>query len=162
MSEHRKSIHGTKLKNGMSEHLINGIKMGRYNTYITLSTNYEYELDKVMEKVTHWSNNISSRMFRSKKFHNDETETSKFDSCFRYYGFLEKNASDCYHYHLIAYIHPDRENHFKNIAQKFWKNKVRQGTADIQSITLTPDKLVSYVTKDFDKPFNYKNFIFLN
>lgn len=145
----------TNMKNGIKSEIDNG----RYNTFITLATNNECHVEFVKKMIRHWNNDINARVFRYKRFHNDRGEGTKYDDCFRYIGLLEVNALGHNHYHLVAYVHPDKQEHFEKVAGRIWKKKIKSGTIDIQKINRNSEKLASYVTKEFDNISSYDHYI---
>lgn len=69
------------------------------------------------------------------------------------------------HLHLLLHVHPDRAVRFESIAPNLWRSIVPSGTCDVRRITQTTadqQRVISYATKQANRPISYETFITSN
>ncbi len=139
-------------KNELEKYFIKEIEEGKFNAFITLSPN----LDKVRfthleNKIRHWANDVCMRVFRNSYYYEKDGSKFTYKKSFYYYGFFETGEGKTNpHYHLIAYVHPDKIETVKKLTDKFWKKQYARGSSDFQIINSdSAAEISSYALKDF-------------
>jgi hypothetical protein len=131
-----------------------------YSHFVTLNFHRQYSDVAAQQKLRLWSLDMIARLFRSPTF-----ATSSLHDIFRFIAFFEDTMKDEPHLHLLLNVDPDRAVRFELIASRLWQAIVPSGTCDVQLIKQTSadlQRVISYATKQTNRPISYESFITSN
>ena len=145
--------HGLERREALREML----RRDEHTHFVTLNFHAERHPEQAQRVIRWWASDVASRLFRSPRFAGHVT-----NDLFRFIAFPEATRRGDPHYHLVAWVHPDRHDWFERCAGPIWLSFARGGTFDVQKIgpnRCDAECVINYATKDVSRLYAYNEFI---
>ena len=142
-----------KSKNQIRSGLIEQMRVGKLDTFITLSANKYVPISEMKCKVVNFQHEVEQKVFRGKA--QIVNNTFDYQKHFYFYGFYEEGSyQDNSHFHLLAYLDLNYYDFVYKRLPKYWGKICNGGSQDMQLIENNHTSVVKYVTKQLSQNFD--------